>query len=82
MCYYELENIVSEKEEKMPVREMTDARRNAIKKYDAEKVHHVHVRLKNNLYDTVKQHIDSRGEALNGFITRAIEETIERDKDR
>lgn len=32
-----------------------------------------------NKYEQVKSHADSKGESLNGFIKRAIDETIERD---
>lgn len=31
-------------------------------------------------YNIVKSHADSKGESLNGFIKRAIDETMERDK--
>ena len=30
--------------------------------------------------DIIKDHADQRGESVNGFINRAIEETMERDK--
>ena len=31
--------------------------------------------------DKIKEHAESRGESVNGFINRAIDETINRDKD-
>ena len=32
-----------------------------------------------NKYNQVKSHADSKGESLNGFIKRAIDETMDRD---
>lgn len=32
-------------------------------------------------YDKVKAHAETRGESVNGFIKRAISETMERDKE-
>lgn len=31
-------------------------------------------------YDEIKSHAENHGEAVNGFIKRAIDETMERDK--
>ena len=31
--------------------------------------------------DAIQAHADSKGESVNGFINRAIDETMERDKD-
>lgn len=31
-------------------------------------------------YEEIKAHADSKGESLNGFIKRAIDETMERDQ--
>lgn len=37
------------------------------------------VRVPKGDKDKIKSHADSKGESLNGFIKRAIDETIERD---
>ncbi len=31
--------------------------------------------------DKIKEHAESRGESVNGFINRAVDEAMERDKD-
>lgn len=53
------------------------------RKYDIEyaKTHlkRVPLDLRKDKYDEIKAHAESRGESLNGFIKRAIDEAIERD---
>lgn len=58
----------------------SDAQRRAVAKYNAANYERVELRLEKGKKDVVKAHAESQGESLNGFINRAIDETIERDK--
>ncbi len=55
------------------------------KQYDIEyaKTHlkRVPLDLRLDKYDEIKAHAEGRAESVNGFIKRAIDETIERDGD-
>lgn len=42
----------------------------------------IKIRAPKGQKDIIKAHADSMGESVNGFINRAIEETINRDKER
>ena len=48
-------------------------------RYNAKVYDEIKVRVFKGDKDTIKAHAESRGESLNGFINRAINETIERD---
>lgn len=50
------------------------------KKYWKERVRRIPLDMKPELYEQIKAHAVSRGESVNGFIKRAISETMERDK--
>lgn len=45
-----------------------------------KKLKRVPLDLQIDKYNQVKNHADSRNESLNGFIKRAIDETMERDR--
>lgn len=45
----------------------------------AEKLDRINLTVPKGNKDIIKAHADSRGESVNAFINRAIEETIERD---
>lgn len=45
----------------------------------AEKLDRINLTVPKGKKDIIKAHADSRGESVNAFINRAIEETIERD---
>ena len=45
----------------------------------AEKLDRVNLTMPKGRKDTVKAHAEARGESLNAFINRAINETMERD---
>lgn len=47
--------------------------------YNAEKYDRYSLMLPKGMKETYKAHAESRKESLNGFIQRAIRETIERD---
>ena len=57
----------------------TEARRKANEKYNAKAYDEIKVRVFKGGKEKVKAHAESRGESLNGFINRAINEAIERD---
>lgn len=50
-------------------------------RYIAKAYDRVNLTLPKGRKDEVKAHAEQHGESLNGFIQRAIEETIERDKE-
>lgn len=47
--------------------------------YAKEKLKRVPLDLQKTKYELVKFHAENRGESVNGFIKRAIDETMERD---
>lgn len=61
--------------------EKTDAQKRAQKTY-MEKFAVARVRMEHNQYDRVQAHAEARSESVNGFINRAIQETMERDGSR
>ncbi|HIU31146.1 MAG TPA: hypothetical protein IAB66_03160 [Candidatus Caccousia avistercoris] len=58
--------------------EKTPAQKKAQQRY-MEKFAVARVRMDKQKYDTVQTHAAIQGESVNGFINRAIDETIERD---
>lgn len=58
--------------------EKTEAQKKAQQKY-MEKFAVARVRMDRTKYDAVQAHAEAQGESVNGFINRAIEETMERD---
>lgn len=57
---------------------ISEARKRANDKY-IEKLDEIKVRVPKGRKAEVQAHAEGRGESLNGFIVRAIDETIERD---
>ena len=53
----------------------------AIKKYESEKIDKVLLRMPKGKREIVQQHADARQESVNGFINRAIDETMQRDNE-
>lgn len=60
----------------MPYNEVTKA---ASIKYKAAKIKRVPLDMQKTDYETLQAHAQARGESVNGFIKRAITETMERD---
>lgn len=60
----------------MPV---SDARRRANKEYNAKAYDQILLRVKKAQKQVIQTHADSCGERMAAFITRAIQETMERD---
>ena len=55
------------------------AQRKATAKYLKEKCDEIKVRVPKGKKDVIAEHAQAKGETLNGFINRAIDETIKRD---
>ncbi len=60
----------------MPV---SKANQRAVAKYMKENYDEIKVRVPKGERETIRAHAEKRGESANGFIQRAINETIERD---
>lgn len=59
---------------------ISEAQQRAVAKYNAANYERVELRLKKGKKALLKDHAQTRGESLNEFVNRAIDETIERDK--
>ncbi len=57
------------------------AQQKAVSKYMKENYDEIKVRVDKGRKNIIKAHADSRSESVNGFINRAIVETMERDKE-
>lgn len=60
----------------------SEAQLNASKKYINEKLDEIKLRVPKGEREEIKKHADKMGQSLNGFIRRAIKETIERDNEK
>ena len=49
-------------------------------RYNAKAYDEIKVRVSKGNKDIIKAHAERNGESLNGFVNRAIDETMERDK--
>ena len=49
-------------------------------KYNAKSYDRIELKVKKGNKDIIKAHAENNGESLNGFVNRAIDETMERDK--
>ncbi len=61
----------------MPV---SKAQQRAVDKYMKSNYDEIKVRTEKGQKDIIKAHAESKGESVNGFINRAISETMEREK--
>lgn len=52
----------------------------ASQKYKAGNIKRVPLDMQKSTYEEIKAHAEARSESVNGFIKRAISETMERDK--
>ena len=57
---------------------VSEAQKKASIKY-LEKLDEIRIRMPKGKKDTIKAHAEAHSESVNGFINRAIEETMERD---
>lgn len=60
-------------------RKYTDAQKRSAKKWDAANLDRVSIAMPKGKKDMIKAHAGTRRESINGFINRAIDETMERD---
>lgn len=58
---------------------VSKAQQRAVNKYMKENYDRVNLTLPKGKKDAVKAHAENRGESLNAFINRAIDEAMERD---
>lgn len=63
----------------MPIK--SDAQRRAVAKYKAENYDQIQLRVPKGDKDKIKAFAESKGESVNGFICRAIEEQMKRDNE-
>lgn len=61
----------------MPIK--SDAQRKAVAKYNAANYDQIQLRVCKGDKEIIKSHAEAHGETVNGFINRAIEETIGHD---
>ncbi|MGN0503130.1 MAG: hypothetical protein ACI4HN_09420 [Ruminococcus sp.] len=59
---------------------ISESQRKAVAKYNAKSYDEIKVRVSKGNKDIIKAHAESKGESLNGFVNRAIDEAMERDK--
>lgn len=59
---------------------VSKAQQRAVNKYMSANYDRINLTLDKGRKDIIKAHAESRGESVNGFINRAIDETMERDK--
>ena len=57
-----------------------EASKQATLKYRANKIKRVPLDMQTSQYEALQAHAQAKGESVNGFIKRAIQETMERDK--
>ena len=58
---------------------VSKAQQKAVARYEAKAYDKTLIRLPRGKLDEIRGHAEERGESLNGFIGRAIGETMERD---
>ncbi len=56
------------------------AQQKAVAKYMKNNYDELKVRVPKGEKEKIKAHAESRGESVNGFVKRAVDETMERDK--
>ena len=61
-------------------RKYTEAQKQSARKWDAANLDRISIAVPKGQKDTIKAHAEARGESVNGFVNRAIAETMERDK--
>lgn len=61
-------------------RKYTDAKKEGNRRWDAANLDRVSVAMPKGKKEIIKNHAGARGESVNGFINRAIDEAMERDE--
>jgi predicted HicB family RNase H-like nuclease len=65
--------------EVLQVSNYTEAKKEGNKRWDAKNLDRMSIALPKGTKDAIKAHAEKNGESVNGFINRAIKETIERE---
>lgn len=58
---------------------ISEAQRKAVAKYNAANYDRIELRIEKGQKQALKDHAEARGETLNGFVNRAIQEAVARD---
>lgn len=61
---------------------VSEAQKRANAKYNLKAYDRVELKVKKGKKDIIKSHAESKGESLNGFINRAIDETMNKDNNK
>lgn len=61
---------------------LSEARKKANKKWDAENLEQLQVKMKKGMKSIYKAHAEKMGETMNAFANRALKETMERDQQK
>ena len=61
-------------------RKYTEAQKQSARKWDAANLDRISIAVPKGQKDVIKAHAEARGESVNAFVGRAIEETMQRDK--
>lgn len=61
---------------------VTKAQQASVNKYVKSNYDRINVTMPKGRKDIIKAHAESKGESVNGFINRAIEEAMERDGEK
>ena len=61
-------------------RKYTEAQKQSARKWDAANLDRISIAVPKGHKEAIKAHAEARSESVNGFINRAIEETMQRDK--
>lgn len=59
---------------------VSKAQQKAVNKYMAANYDRINLTVPKGKKDTIKAHAEAKGESVNAFINRAIDETLQRDK--
>lgn len=59
---------------------ITEKRKETMMEYAKKNLKRVPLDVQKDYYDQIKAHAAAQGESVNGFIKRAIDETMKRDK--
>ena len=63
----------------MAPQKYTAARKEGNRKWDTQNLDRISIALPKGSKDKIKAHAEKRGESINGFVGRAISETMQRD---
>ena len=58
---------------------VSKAQQKAVNKYMSANYDRINLTMPKGQKDTIKAHAEARGESVNAFVNRAIDETMERD---